>query len=65
MMNIELKRHGLVIAPDMEELRDALLLLINDRQLRSRIGIRAYETASGAFSLTKWQNYWRKIIKQA
>lgn len=54
--------NGLLIPPEVEPLIQAAELLIADSGLRTRLGIRARETAGEAFSLPKWKAAWTKVL---
>lgn len=54
--------NGLLVHPKGEELRDGVESLIQDGGLRQRLGQRAFETASAAFSLESWQASWKRVL---
>lgn len=56
--------NGLLVMPDPESLHDALENLIRNASLRRHLGLRAYDTARQAFSITSWQKSWRSILEQ-
>ena len=54
--------NGVLLRPlTARTLTDAIRLLVEDGDLRKRLGRRAYETAS-AFSLEKWKERWSEVI---
>lgn len=55
--------NGLMIAPEEEELYQALKRLIEDEALRAAVAKRGYESVVAAFSLNKWQTSWKKILR--
>lgn len=64
MTNIVLDHYnGLIVNPDERELRDSLLELIDNYELREKLSINAYNTVSESFSLQKWQCSWKKVIR--
>lgn len=65
MTNVILDHYnGLMINPEVEDLYDALKLLIEDSPIRNHLADKAYETASDSFSLNLWQKRWLKVIKE-
>lgn len=57
--------NGLLVNPTTDALYQGLLRVVTDADLRSRLGQRAWQTASEAFSLDKWSRQWREIILDA
>ena len=55
--------NGLLIEPDVGALRDALILLCENLQLRSKFGKRGREVAEN-FNLGVWQEKWRKVLSE-
>jgi glycosyltransferase involved in cell wall biosynthesis len=56
--------NGLLISPDSKALVHSLEKLINDRNLRLRLGQNAYNTAVYSFSLEKWKARWSNVIRE-
>jgi glycosyltransferase involved in cell wall biosynthesis len=56
------KFNGLLISPTTEELLEAIIQLIEDEPLRTRLGRNAIEV-SKAFSKSYWKDQWKKVIK--
>jgi len=54
--------NGLLIEPDVDSLREALELLINNEELRNKIAENGYKTAS-AFNIKTWGLRWRNLFK--
>ncbi len=64
MTNIILDEYnGLMITPDVNELKDAIIRLIEDRELREFLSQKAQETVKRSFSYDKWKNSWIKVIQ--
>jgi polysaccharide pyruvyl transferase CsaB len=53
--------NGLLVAPRVDALQAVLERLIEDRDLRTRLGARARETAA-AFSIDRWRQAWRHLL---
>jgi glycosyltransferase involved in cell wall biosynthesis len=65
MTNIVLDGYnGLIINPDEESLYNAIITLLYDHSLRSKLQFNAYNTVKEAFSLDIWRKKWAKVIKQ-
>ena len=65
MTNIILDHYnGLMINPVEIELYESLVTLVEDNATRNLLADKAYETASGSFSLALWQERWLKVIKE-
>lgn len=56
--------NGLLVTPDTPSLIEGLERLIQNPKLRQRIGARAYETATEAFSLEQWKRAWQEVISR-
>ncbi len=54
--------NGMLIDPTADALRDALNLLIRNRDLRQKIGGRAVDVAN-AFDIVQWRTKWTRILK--
>jgi glycosyltransferase involved in cell wall biosynthesis len=54
--------NGILTLPDPESLREGIINLIDDSELRRRIGNRAFETARDAYSFERWKKSWEKIL---
>ncbi len=65
MTNIVLNGYnGLMVgAGDSEQLYSAIKDLIDNPADRKRMAKTGYETVKGAFSYERWENQWRKVIK--
>ncbi len=55
--------NGLMINADEDELYASLKKLVEDKALRAKLSKNAYETVKQGFSLGKWQDKWREVIK--
>lgn len=65
MTNIILDGYnGLMISPDVDELAMALLRLIDDIALRTRIAQKGRETVIESFSFEKWKTKWLQLIEE-
>lgn len=56
--------NGILVMPNAQSLRDGIESLIENPDLRRRIGLRAYETAREAFSLDQWRKSWQNVLKE-
>ncbi len=56
--------NGLIIDPEVMELREAMEKLILDPEKRERLSERAVETVRECFSYEKWVNSWKRVIQQ-
>lgn len=56
--------NGLMINPSQDDLYDALSKMIEDEKFRKRLSDNAQHTIRDCFSLQKWQESWKRIIKQ-
>ena len=64
MTNIVINGYnGLMVAPLEDDLYQALKTLIDNRKLRETLAARGYETIESTFSLSRWQDGWRGILK--
>ena len=64
MTNIVINGYnGLMVAPLEDDLYQALKTLIDNRKLRETLAARGYETIESTFSLARWQDGWRGILK--
>lgn len=54
--------NGRLITPDVEQLSQALDMLISDSDRRARLGRRARDTAKEAFNLQKWKTAWTGVL---
>lgn len=65
MSNIVLDHYnGLIVNPVEGEICNALTELVNNIELRNKLSKKAYETVSESFSISKWQNSWRNVIRE-
>ena len=65
MANVVLDEYnGLLIAPEDNALYQALKRLVDNESERAILAQRGYETIETSFSLDKWRNSWKKILKQ-
>lgn len=55
--------NGLMISPEEEKLYKTLKLLIENEKLLHQLATRGSETVAVSFSLSKWQNSWKNILK--
>jgi glycosyltransferase involved in cell wall biosynthesis len=53
--------NGILVEPDREAIREAILRLANDHALRKRLAERAVETAR-AFSTQRWRDAWAGVL---
>lgn len=56
--------NGLVVNPDEESLYGAMKRLIEDRQLRTALAQKGYETVQYGFSHELWKTRWIKVLKE-
>jgi glycosyltransferase involved in cell wall biosynthesis len=54
--------NGLLIKPDVDDLRDALETLIRDEGLRRRLAKKAIDTAR-SFNLADWKSQWSRVLQ--
>lgn len=54
--------NGLLIKPEVDDLRDALETLIRDEGLRTRLAEKAIDTAR-SFNLVDWKNKWSRVLQ--
>lgn len=65
MTNIILDGYnGVMISPNVKELTEALLRLIEDVNRRSRIAQKGRETVAASFSYDKWKTKWLQVIEE-
>lgn len=65
MTNIVLDHYnGLMINPELDDLYEALKLLIDEPDTRNSISAKAYETVRDSFSLSLWQERWMRVVKE-
>lgn len=66
MTNILLDKHNglLVSAADDGELYDAILLLIDDENLRRKLAMKGYETVKDTFSYEIWKSKWENVLRK-
>jgi hypothetical protein len=50
--------------PGAGELEKALEGLVRDPGRRSRLGLKAWETAREAFCLERWRASWREVLEE-
>ncbi|GBC85877.1 GDP-mannose-dependent alpha-(1-6)-phosphatidylinositol monomannoside mannosyltransferase [bacterium HR11] len=55
--------NGLLVAPQVAALETALERLVEEPDLRTRLGIRARETAT-VFSIDRWRQAWRHVLRR-
>jgi glycosyltransferase involved in cell wall biosynthesis len=56
--------NGILVMPNAQSLREGIESLIENPELRRRIGVRAYETARDAFSLVQWKKSWQSVLAE-
>ena len=56
--------NGILVMPNAQSLREGIESLIENPELRRRIGLRSYETARGAFSLAQWKKSWQSVLTE-
>lgn len=57
--------NGLMVsAGDENQLYDAILTLIDNREIMNKIAINSYETVKDAFSFERWAEKWNKVIDE-
>ncbi len=54
--------NGLLIPPSAQALQAALEKLINDAELRRRLGQRAQQVAQASFGLDRWRRQWTEVL---
>jgi len=54
--------NGLLIPPSAAALQAALERLINDGDLRRRLGQRAQQVAEASFGLERWRRQWTEVL---
>jgi glycosyltransferase involved in cell wall biosynthesis len=54
--------NGILVLPNAQAIREGIDCLIENPELRRRIGLRGYETASDAFSFDQWKNSWKSVL---
>ena len=65
MTNVVIDEYnGLLIAPEENYLYQALKRLIENETDRVLLARRGFETVVTSFSLNKWKNSWKKLLKQ-
>ena len=64
MTNIVINGYnGLMVAPEEEDLYKSMKTLIDDDKLRKTLSTRGYESIETSFSLARWQERWRSILR--
>ena len=56
--------NGILVMPNAQSLCEGIESLIENPELRRRIGLRAYETAKEAFSLDQWKKSWQSVLTE-
>jgi len=56
--------NGILVKPDVEELYGRMIELVDDVNKRKLLAGKGVETAVNAFSLSKWEGDWQKIIEK-
>lgn len=56
--------NGILVMPNAKSLREGIESLIENPELRRRIGLSAYETARDAFSLVQWKKSWQSVLTE-
>lgn len=56
--------NGLIIEPNSKSLTEALEILINDKELRTRLSKNAVETIRSSFSLDNWEKKWSNVFNE-
>lgn len=65
MTNVILDEYnGLLINPTENDLKSALIKLINNKNIREEISKNAYATVSKSFSHEKWEKKWIDVVKK-
>jgi glycosyltransferase involved in cell wall biosynthesis len=54
--------NGILVMPDTSSLIDGLEMLIQNSELRENIGLKGYDTANVAFSLSRWKKAWLDVL---
>lgn len=54
--------NGLMVEPRYDALKDGLIRLLEDRQLRTRLGYHAYQTACACFSRERWTRRIKEVV---
>jgi len=54
--------NGILIMPNENALLDAIKQLIENKYLRKKLSINAYETAKASFNIEEWKEKWRMIL---
>jgi glycosyltransferase involved in cell wall biosynthesis len=55
--------NGILVNPDAESLVCALKTLVDNHLYRRQLGMAAYETAKHAFSLARWRDDWKAVLR--
>ncbi|RRN69921.1 glycosyltransferase [Peribacillus simplex] len=55
--------NGLLINPSEEELSEAIENLIENKELREKLAIKAHDTVTKAFSRELWEEKWSKVFE--
>ena len=55
--------NGLMVSPTSEELYIKLKQLVEDKQLRTNLAERGYDTVKISFNLKKWEEKWTSVLK--
>ena len=66
MTNIVLDHHNglLVSSANVEELKGAILKLIDDKTLREKLAENGYHTVEDSFSLSMWSERWKNVLER-
>ena len=65
LSNIILDGHnGLIVSPDRNEIKAAIVSLLNDAALRKKLAQNGYNTVKTGFNIELWKSSWRKVIDE-
>lgn len=65
MTNVVLNGYnGLMVSPDVTELREAIERLVCDKDLRGYLAANAYETVRASFSHEVWKKRWTEFVNR-
>lgn len=55
--------NGLMVSPTSEEIYIKLKQLVEDKQLRTNLAERGYDTVKISFNLKNWEEKWTAVLK--
>lgn len=55
--------NGLMVSPTSEEIYIKLKQLVEDKQLRTNLAERGYDTVKISFNLKNWEEKWTTVLK--